>query len=86
MKSFLLKGALAILLPMFIGLTSTIYSFFVGYSELRAQVKSRFESDEKKDALIERRLESIDNKLDILLMSRSQLNKRLEKIINDNGN
>lgn len=85
MKSFLIKGAVVVLLPMLIGLLSNIYTIVVDYSRLQAQVKARFESDEKKDALIERRLESMDNKLDILLLSRSQLNRKLEKIINDNS-
>ena len=86
MKTFLFKGALAILLPMIIHLALILYNFIVSYSELQAKVTSHIEIDGKKDASIENKLQSIDNKLDILLLSRSQLNKKLERIINDNGN
>lgn len=85
MKSLLLRFIFVVLLPALISGLSVIFAFVGGYSELKATVASHIAADDKQDNLLERRLQVMDGKLDILLLNRAQLNERLERIINDNG-
>lgn len=85
MKSFIIKFFFWIILPVFISVFTFIYNALVDYSEVKAKVNSHIYLEEKKDTWIEDKLGKMDNKLDTLLMSRGQLNTKLEKIINDNS-